>query len=731
MKAFLSLLVSLTSITLYAQVHLDDSTYVKPYTRSGPNLNPNDNYSYWGNGMVYVKPKKFNLSSYATTGLDYVAMLKYHSGLISGEEEKKYAIEKFETLVVNNSVPVSVLTQHNNIKRTGWNDVEKVLNAGNVNRMSFGKLFSRSVDDKIYAQPLVVSGLTRNGVTRNVLFVATANNSVYAFDADSGQLIAPLWHKHLTYPGYRVIKSTDIPITGNCQNIIGDMGIIGTPVIDTATNTMYVVARSVSTDSKIFVQYLHALDIRTGAEKPNSPIYITAQVAGAGLGSVSGIITFDQQLQNQRSALLLYKGIVYICWASHCDFGNYHGWAMGYDAKTLKQISVYNTTPKGGRAGIWMSGQGPAVDDNDNIYVTTGNGTVGKNLNPNDTSNRGESLLKLSAALKVKDFFTPEDYQHLNEKDLDYGVNGVLLIPNSNLSLSGSKEGILYVINTKKMIGTTADDSQVLQKLNVNATSTSNTKHLHGTPVYFKDSAGKEHVFAWAENSFLKSFPLNRTTGLFDITKTDSGRVTLPDGMPGAFLSVSSNGKKGGTAILWTSHPFFGDAIDQTRSGILRAFDATDITHELWNSNMFSFRDSIGNFAKFVPPTIVNGKVYMATFSNQVVVYGLNPPPVNNCNPIPSAWTTTDIGSNIFPGNVCYKNGQFNITASGENGISSTADAFRFIYKNQSVGDGEIITRVVGIDNIDPWCQAGVMFRENLLPGSREVFLGITNSNGI
>ncbi len=639
---------------------------------------------------------------------------------------------QYQTTFTTALPTTSVLTQHNNLKRTGWNDAEKILNVGNVNRISFGKLFSRSVDDQMYAQPLVVGGLTINGVRRNVVFAATVNNSVYAFDADSTQISAPLWQKNLTYPTYRAVKNTDMTTAcgGKYQNFSGNMGIVGTPVIDASTNTLYVVARSVSTDTnKIFVQYLHALDITTGAERLNSPVYITAQVNGNGSGSVSGIITFNQQIQNQRPALLLYNGIVYIAWSSHCDWGLYHGWIMGYDAKTLTRQYVYNNTPEGKWAGIWMSGQGPVVDDNGNIYVTTGNGTTGRDLNANDTINRAESLLKLSADLKVKDFFTPKNYQYLNDSDLDYGVNGVLLIPNSNLSLSGSKEGVLYLIDVTNMRGATTDDSQVLQKLDVNA-STSNTKHLHGTPVYFKDSSGKESVFAWAENSFLKKFPLDRTTGLFDTNRIVTGNITLPNGMPGAFMSISSNGIQNGTALLWTSQPFFGNAINQVRPGVLRTFDANDITHELWNSNMFSFRDSVGRFAKFVPPTVANGKVYQATFSNQLIVYGLNPPPFINCNSVPVEWTITDIGNNAFPGNVCFNNGQFNITASGS-GIWNISDAFRFTYKNQATGDGEIVARVVGIDNANNWSQAGVMIREDLRPGSRHAFLGVTSSRGI
>ena len=510
---------------------------------------------------------------------------------------------------------------------------ETVLNQSNVNKNNFGKLFTRILDDQIYAQPLVVSNLTINGKQRNVVFVATVNNSVYAFDADDPTATTPLWLVNLTKSGYRPPKNTDItnsPCGAGYTDFSGNMGIVGTPVINLKTNTLYVVARSISKDgSNNFVQYLCALDIRTGAFKPNSPVFITATVNGSGDGSVNGKITFNQETQNQRPGLLLYKGVVYIAWASHCDGDPYHGWIMGYDAKTLQQKYVYNNTAEGKEGGIWMSGQAPAVDRNGFIYVATGNGTVGKNGNPNDPVNRGESLVKLSTTsgnLKVEDFFTPADYQDLEAGDVDYGSDGVMLIPNSTLSLSGSKAGILYVVNTNSMGHVTSNNSGAVQEINVYTRATNpGTRHIHGTPAYFKDPGGQEYIYVWSENGLLKQIPFNRTTLKFDTAKTILGQTRLPQGMPGAMLSLSSNQKNTGTGILWASHPLSGDAVNATVPGILQAFDATNVTRELWNSNMVPARDSIGKFAKFVCPTVANGKVYMATFSNKLNVYGLLP----------------------------------------------------------------------------------------------------------
>ncbi|HEY4876159.1 MAG TPA: hypothetical protein VIH86_11335, partial [Puia sp.] len=466
----------------------------------------------------------------------------------------------------------NVLMQHNNLKRTGWNSNETQLTQATVVNGNFGLIFSRNLDDQTYSQPLIITNLSIGGGKHDVVIVTTVNNSVYAFDADDSSVTNPYWHVILTYnPGtYRPIKNTDM--TGACggayTDFSGNMGIVGTPVIDSTTNTMYVVSRSVTSDAQTFVQYLHALDITTGAEKPGSPVYITATYPGTGEGGDGTTITFDEQRENPRPGLLLYQGVVYISWASHCDWEPYHGWVIGYDASTLQQKYVYNASPNGGLAGIWMSGQAPAVDDNGFIYLSTGNGTTDIGT---DTTDRAESLLKLSTAsgnLKVVDYFTPNDYDNLNQQDLDYGVDGVMLIPNSNLSLSGSKESYLYLIDNTKMGGMNANNTNVLQQLNVNATSTDYDKHIHGSPVYCQDNNGNEYVYAWAEGGFLKQFPFKRATMLFDTLNKIVGNTTLPEGMPGAMLALSSNGTQQGAGILWASHPINGDANHGTVPGI-------------------------------------------------------------------------------------------------------------------------------------------------------------------
>ncbi len=631
----------------------------------------------------------------------------------------------------------NVTTQHNNLKRTGWNNTETLLTQANISSGAFGRLFTRSVDDQIYTQPLIMNNISIGGGTHNIVIVTTVNNSVYAFNADDSATMTPYWHVNLTYnpSSYRSIKNTDM--TGACggayHDFSGNMGIVGTPVIDPSTKTLYVVARSVSTSGATFVQYLHAIDITTGAEKTNSPVYITASISGTGDGSSGGTLTFDQQHENQRPGLCLYNGNVFISWASHCDWSPYHGWVIAYNATTLAQSYVYNDTPNGSTGGIWMSGQAPAVDDNGYIYVTSGNGSVGSGSNPNDTTERGESIIKLSTAsgqLKAVDFFTPYDYSYLNNQDLDYGSDGAMLIPNTNLSLSGSKESYLYLIDDTQMGGTTSNNSNAKQLLNVNASSTQADKHLHGSAVYFEDQSSNEYIYAWAEDGFLKQFPFNRSALLFDTLNKIVGNTALPYGMPGAMLSVSSNGSQSNTAILWASHPINGDANQAVVPGVLQAFDANDVTHELWNSNWSSKRDSMGKLAKYVCPTIANGKVYMATFSNKLIVYGLNPPAVSSCSgTLPSSWQSADIGYVNLPGDVCYSNGTYTITAAGSD-IYNNADGFHSVYQALSNNSIDMKARVVSIQNNNVNAKCGVMFRSNLDAGSPDVFMAITAGNG-
>jgi len=525
---------------------------------------------------------------------------------------------------------VSVLTQHNDLNRSGWNARESILNLKNVNKDQFGTLFTRNVDAQIYAQPLVVSNVSLGNGIHNVVYVATVSNSLYAFDADSVGLSQPYWQVNLTAPGSRPIRNSDM--TGACggfyQDFSSNMGIVGTPVIDSSTQTLFVVARSVSTDGSMnFMQYLHAIDIRTGKEKTNSPVLITAQINSlSGDGAANGILNFNPQTQNQRPGLLLLNGTVYIAYASHCDWNPYHGWFLGYDTASLLQTIVYNTTPEGSQGGIWMSGAAPAADELGNIYLAVGNGTTGIQGNPGDSLNKGETALKLTRngnRLAIASFFTPYNFDNLNTADLDLGVTEVMLIPHSNYAVTGGKDGNLYLLNRDNMGGYNPNSNAIQQTVNLGSAST-----LHSSLAYYKGQSG-EFIYTWSENASLNGFLFDTTSHTFNLQAPLTGPPG-PTGNNGALLAVSSNGSDDSTAILWASHAASGDANQGTRPGLVRAFAAGDLTRELWNSSMDP-ADDPGNYAKFVCPTVANGKVYMASFSNKLVVYGLVNKAVANC----------------------------------------------------------------------------------------------------
>src|SRR5215470_12708308 len=313
-----------------------------------------------------------------------------------------------QNLSAQSEVPAAVLTQHNDASRSGANLNESLLNTSNVNPVQFGKLFSRSVDGCVYAQPLYVPNVSipQQGM-HNVVYVASEHNSVYAYDADDPAAAAPLWQVNLGDS----VPSTDI--SPDYKDMIPEIGITSTPVIDPLTGTIYVVAKS--KDAGGYHQRLHALDISSGAEKFGGPAEIAASFEGTGDGNAGGTIHFDPLLQLNRPALLLLNGIVYIAFGSHGDTDPYHGWLMGYNATTLQQVAVYNTTPDGGRGAIWMSGQGPSGDSAGHVYVTTANGTCDTNVECG--RNLGESFIKLTPTLIPVDWFTPANRGDLDQED--------------------------------------------------------------------------------------------------------------------------------------------------------------------------------------------------------------------------------------------------------------------------------------------------------------------------
>ena len=525
---------------------------------------------------------------------------------------------------------VNILTQHNDDNRTGANLNETVLNPSNVNVNTFGKLFTYSVSGDVFAQPLYVSSLNIAGGTHNVVYVCTMNDRVYAFDADSN---TQLWTVNLA-----VSPETPVPISGivgsNTLNIHNNVGIESTPVIDLGTNTMYLVARTIN--GSTYFQRLHALDILTGAEKFGGPVTITASVAGTGNGSSGGTLAFDPKMENQRPGLALANGEVIISWAGHEDKNPWHGWVMAYDAGTLHQTAHFCTSPNSHGNGIWDAGQAPSVDSSGNVYVMTGNGSY------NGTTEFGESFLKFSTSsggLSLVDWFTPDgsgsgtqtgdNPTNEDAHDLDLGSAGTVLIPGANQVFGGGKLGVLYLVSTQNMGHEVSGNTQIFQNFQGITISSCGYNHIHGTPVYWNSSSNGPMIYVWGENDTGKAYKY--ASGKFTTTPASHTSAKSPTsgcGMPGAILAISADGASNG--ILWASTVNTGNAVHNNVPSILRAFDANNLGTELWNSNMMSSRDSSGTLAKYVPPTIANGKVYMPTWdqdtgssSNHVNVYGL------------------------------------------------------------------------------------------------------------
>src|SRR5579862_3622867 len=540
-----------------------------------------------------------------------------------------------------------VLTQHNDLSRTGWNNQETSLNTTNVNNNSFGLLYARPVDDQVFAQPLIVSNVTIAGAgKKNVLYVCTANNTIYAFDADDGT-IGAYWQKNYTPAGYRPPNNTDMH-PGLCGGFYSDfssnIGLVGTPVIDKTSNTMYFVTKIVSTTPGVednhtfdntvaneeytyttsgFHQFLHAVDLSTGAEKANSPVEIVDTLAGTGDGNIGGKIGFDPRRQVNRVGLVLSHGIVYVCFAAHCDWDPNHGWIVGFDATSLQLRLGWISSPNDGRGGIWMSGGAPSVDSAGNMYVATGNGRVGEDGftdAPGVLPNVGESVVKLTpntldntaSALSITSFFTPYNYLIYDDADLDFGTQA-MLVPNTNLLMTAVKGKFVYVLNQANLGAFNPPVDSAIQTFTL-----SPNEQMHSSFAYF-GGAANQYVYMFSENALLQSYKIAGDT----LSAPVSGSVSGPTGASGAYMSVSSNGSDPNSAILWISHAVSGcNANQQICAGILRAVRADNVTVELWNSNMAA-KDNLGNFSKMNPPTIANGKVYVNTFSNQVMVYGL------------------------------------------------------------------------------------------------------------
>ena len=522
-----------------------------------------------------------------------------------------------------------VFTHRNDNFRTGQNPNETVLAPANVTPATFGKLFACAVDGEVYAQPLYVANFAIAGGTHNVVFVATQNDSVFAFDADASPCVQ-YWQKSFLGTGVTTVPPGD---TGETGDINTQIGITGTPVIDPATGTLYVVAKTKETagtgcsdTSPCYFQRLHALDLATGNEKFNGPANISSAITVPGSGdrdstcpAPPGSVAFCPLRESQRPGLLLLNGKVYVAWASHGDITPYHGWVIGYAAADLAQAPVvFNTTPDGGLGGIWMSGTGPAADADGNIYLITGNGTF-------DTAaprtNYGDSFIRLSPAsgLSVADFFTPANQSNLNDGDLDLGSGGAIVLPDSagspahpHLLIGGDKQGVLYVIDRDNMTGFNPDGDQILQTVPITAGPACTICRIFSTPAFWE---GKLYVVAVRD--VLKQYTV--ANGVLSALPALQAGDTF--GFPGATPAISSNGAANG--IVW--------ALDTSNNGthgsvsgpaILFAYDATNL-NKLYSSPA-SGAEAAGNAVKFTVPTVANGKVYVGT-QTELSVFGLLP----------------------------------------------------------------------------------------------------------
>ena len=515
---------------------------------------------------------------------------------------------------------VSVTTWRNDIGRTGQNLNETILNPSNVNPTQFGKLFSQAVDGYVYAQPLYLPNVTIGGQSHNVVFVATEHDSVYAFDADSngGANANPLWFASLLTSAHGAAAgATTVSSNTVGTDIVPEIGITGTPVIDPASGTLYVVSKT--QEGTNFFLRLHALDVTSGAEKFGGPVVITATVSGTGNGSSGGTLTLDPEWENQRPGLLLLNGIVYISFAAHGDNGPWHGWILGYNEQTLKQTGAFCASPNGDGAGVWMSGAGLAADVIDPVnhpygrmFTATGNGDFTATVPYAAGMDFGDSILNLdltNGVPTVQDEFTPAGQAQLDLWDMDQASGGLMIVPtqtsgsNPYLLVQAGKSGIAYLLNRQNLGGYNTAGDQVVQEL---PNAVGNTG-AWSTPAYWNGT-----VYYWGQVDTLKAFPL--VNGLLTGPSATSSETYA---YPGASPVISANGNT--QAIVWTIQ---SDGYMSSGPAVLMAHNATNVSSTLYSSSTNATRDNPGLAVKFTVPTVVNGKVYLGA-QYELSVYGL------------------------------------------------------------------------------------------------------------
>jgi hypothetical protein len=500
----------------------------------------------------------------------------------------------------------SVLTWHNDNLRTGQNLQETALTPANVNASTFGRLFTISVDQRVDAEPLYLPALVIPGQgIHNVLFVVTEHDSVYAFDADTG---TQLWHVSLLLMG-------ELPSDNRgCGQVTPEIGITSTPVIDPQMGphgTMYVVA--MSKNGTTYHQRVHALDLTTGGEEFGGPVDVQATYPGNGSGSVGGVLTFDPKQYKERAGLLLWNGTLYTSWASHCDASPYTGWVIGYNESNLSRVSVLNLTPNGNDGAVWAAGAGPAADAKGNVYLLVANGTFDTTLNggfPN-MGDYGNAFVKIgTGGTSVVDYFTMSNTTMESNGDEDLGSGGAMLLPTLNdaqghphdLAVGAGKDGNVYVVDQANMGKYNSVTNSIYQELPF-AVGANSGSAVFSSPAWFNGN-----LYYGGNGDTLKAFTFSN--GLFGTTPASHSSITFP--FPGATPSISANGSANG--IVW--------AAENSGTAVLHAYDAGNLSTELYNSNQAANRDHFGAGNKFIVPMVVNGKVYVGT-TNGVGAFGL------------------------------------------------------------------------------------------------------------
>jgi hypothetical protein len=491
-----------------------------------------------------------------------------------------------------------VLTYHNDSARTGQTLHEEILTPANVNTNHFGNLWILPTDGNVDGQPLYAAGVPISGLgLRNVLYVVTENDSVYAYDADSTNLF---WQ--VSVVGTGETPSDDL----NCGQVAPTIGITSTPVIDRqlgSRGTLFIVAmsKSVTSNSTNYYHRLHALDLGTGADR------VPPATVSATYPNIGGTLTFDPAQYTERASLLLLNGVIYIAFTSHCDIPPYNGWIMGYDESTLAQTSVLNVTPNGSSGAIWMAGGGLCADTNGNIYFLDANGTFDTTLGTNGFPAQGDfgnAFLKLSTTSKnlaVADYFANDNNVNENNSDGDLGSGGSILLPDMTdsdgntrqLAVGAGKDANIYVVDRQNLGKYSSSSNGNYQTL-----SGALAGSVFSVPAYFNGV-----LYYGAVNDYIKAFPFAEA-----LLSTASSQSPITFSYPGATPSISANGATNG--IVWVTA--------NTTPAVLYAYNATNLALELYNSSAANF--GVGN--KFVTPTIASARVYVGTVAD-VGVFGL------------------------------------------------------------------------------------------------------------